>query len=210
MEAMWTRFLPHNREVKEIVESGKIGDVVALFADHGQLMKFDPAHRLFNPDLAGGALLDLGVYPVSFAHYILGTPSAITAKGLAAPTGVDASLAMVFEYGNTAQAVLHTTSLANTPTTASICGTLGRIDIRTPFYRPSDFLVTFTDGSTLEYGGKREQIKQIGRDGSYGMHFEAAEVARCLAEGKLESDIMPWADSLAVMKSMEEVLQLVG
>jgi predicted dehydrogenase len=210
MEAMWTRFLPHIREVKEIIESGKIGEIVALFADHGQFIPYNATHRLFNPQLAGGALLDLGVYPVSFAQYILGEPDEIQAQAVFAPTGVDASMALIFHYSRGTQAVLHTTSLSSTPTTASICGTLGRIDIRTPFYRPSDFIVTMNDGSTLEYQGKREQRELIGRDGSYGMHFEAAEVARCIATGQTQSDIMPWGDSLAVMRIMDQIRDQVG
>lgn len=207
MEAMWTRFLPHIREVKNIVQRGVLGEIVALYANFGIRKDYDPKHRLFNPELAGGALLDLGVYPVSFAHYILGVPSSITSKMSFAPTGVDANLAMIFEYdgGSGPQAVLHSTSLAYTSTTAMIAGTKGRIEINEPFYRPSDFTVYMNDGSKYTYNGKREQQDLFGDDGRYGMNFEAAEVARQIHAGLLQSDIMPWQDSLEVMQIMDQI-----
>jgi predicted dehydrogenase len=205
MEAMWMRFLPHIRKIKQIIERGQIGEVVALFADHGQLFPDNPTHRLFKKELGGGALLDLGIYPVNFAHHILGTPQSVIATGAVSKTGVDVNLSAVLGYENGALATLHTTLLSTTPTLASICGTLGRIDVHSPFYRPSNFTITMNDSSVFEYHGKLEQRQLFGRDGSYGMHFEAAETARCIASGALESEVMPWADSLAVLQTMDKI-----
>jgi predicted dehydrogenase len=206
MEAMWTRFLPHMREVKRLVEEGVLGDIVSLDANFGIRKDYDPAHRLFNPDLAGGALLDLGVYPISFAHHILGVPSSITSKMQFAPTGVDANLSMIFEYEDSgAQALLHTTSLAQTSTRAAVCGTKGRIEIDFPFYRPSGFTLFTNDGAKYTYQNKRETPELLGDDGRYGMQFEAAEVARCIKAGKTQSETMPWAHSLEVMQIMDKI-----
>jgi predicted dehydrogenase len=212
MEAYWTRFLHHIKRIKSLVDQGEIGEIVAIFADHGQAFPYDPEFRLFDPKKAGGGLLDLGIYPISLTHYLLGKPDSITAKGVAAPSGVDANLAMILEYGQGAgaQAILHCTSLAGTPTTASICGTKGRIEIYRQFYRPTDFKITYNDGSVYNYVGKKEELEWNGDDGNYGMHFEAGEVQRCLANHQLESEIMPWSATLDCMEIMDEVRRQIG
>lgn len=207
MEAFWTRFLPHIRKIKELVDSGAIGEIVQLIADHGVYFPFDPQHRLYAPELAGGALLDLGVYPISFVQFLLGNPTRILATGSASPTGVDSNDAVIFEHdnGKGALAVLSFGTLASSPVTAAICGTKGRIEIHRQFYRPSDFTVYYNDGATYKYISKTHENYDIGRDGLYGMHFEAAEVQRCLAAGKIESSIMPWQDTLSVMQTMDDI-----
>lgn len=209
MEAYWTRFLPHIMKVKELIDRGDIGDIVQIMADHGVCFPFDPKHRLYAPELAGGALLDLGVYPISFVQFLLGNPTRIRAAGSATPTGVDSNDAAIFEYedGKGALALLSFGSLSSSPITAAICGTKGRIEMRRQFYRPSDFTVYYNDGSTFEYVSKTHERYDRGIDGLYGMHFEAAEVQRCLDAGKLESAVMPWKDTLAVMKIMDDIRQ---
>ena len=112
MEAMWTRFLPHIARIREILAAGTLGDVVYLTAEHGQWFPQDPQFRLFAPELGGGALLDLGIYPVSFASLVLGAPARITAVSNPAFTGVDATTSMIFQYDSAAHAVLTTTLLA--------------------------------------------------------------------------------------------------
>lgn len=204
MEAYWTRFLPHIRKVKELIEQGEIGDIVQIIADHGVCFPYDPEHRLYAPDLAGGALLDLGVYPISFVQFLLGNPTRIIATGSATPTGVDSNGAAILEYenGRGALAILAFGSLASSPVTAVICGTKGRIEIHRQFYRPSDFTIYYNDGSTFKYVSKTHESD---KGGQFGMHFEAAEVQRCLLEGKVESSIMPWKDTLSVMSIMDEI-----
>lgn len=137
MEAMWTRFLPHVAALRAVLARGEIGEVVHLAADHGQWFPFDPKHRVFNPLLAGGALLDLGVYPIAFAHDLLGVPESVTATGKLTETGVDGQVSMVLTYPGRVQATLHTTLWSKTPTTAVIAGTEGRIEVAGDFYAPT-------------------------------------------------------------------------
>ncbi|MEP7763852.1 Gfo/Idh/MocA family oxidoreductase [Sanguibacter sp. 25GB23B1] len=200
MEAMWTRFLPHVAALRAAIARGEIGDVVSLVADHGQFFDVPVDHRLVNRDLAGGALLDLGVYPVSFAHDLLGVPESITAVGQLTDTGVDGQISMVFEYPGNVQALLHTTLWAKTPTTATISGTAGRIEVDGSFYGPSSFRVVRLDGSTVTY--ERPAIK--------GLEFEAAEVARRITAGETESERMSWQGTLEVMRSMDEIRRQIG
>jgi len=197
MEAMWTRFLPHVKAVREIVASGQLGDLVVLFADHGQWFAHDASFRLFAPGLGGGALLDLGVYPVSFASMIFGPPQRIAAMVDPAFTGVDGQTSMIFGYANGAQAVLSCTSSARTPTRASIMGTDARIEIEESFYRPTSFSTISRDGQTREYSFTDE---------GGGLRHQAIEAARCLRAGEIESPLMPLDESIQIMETMEKVL----
>lgn len=197
MEAMWTRHLPHMYAIREIIERGDIGDIVSLQADHGILLTH--VERMWNPALAGGALLDLGVYPVAFAHDILGVPDRITAVGRLRDTGVDGQTSMVFDYP-TAQAILTTTMEATTSITASIAGTEGRIDIDAWFYNPTSFTVTRADGTLTTYDGTVPN----------GFQYEAAEVARRIHAGDTESPLLPLDQSLEIMDIMDEVRHQVG
>ncbi|WP_051197142.1 Gfo/Idh/MocA family protein [Jonesia quinghaiensis] len=200
MEAMWTRFLPHIAQVRHIIESGVLGDIVTVIADHGQAFEFDAEHRLYNPDLAGGALLDLGVYPVAFAHDVLGLPQEIIARGVLTQTQVDGQISMVFSYGDNSQASLNTTLWAQTPTTATIAGTKGRIEIDGAFYAPTSFRHITYSRSVASYE----------RDDVLGLEFEAAEVARCISDGKTESPRMPWQATLDIMSMMDDIRAQAG
>jgi predicted dehydrogenase len=137
MEAMWTRFLPHVARIREIITAGTLGELVYLTAEHGQWFAQDPTHRLFAPTLGGGALLDLGIYPVSFAHLIFGPPSSITAASTPAFTGVDATTSMVLRYPSGAHAVLSTSLAAKSSNPAVIYGTDARLEIDGWFYTPT-------------------------------------------------------------------------
>ncbi|GIG27033.1 dehydrogenase [Cellulomonas denverensis] len=200
MEAMWTRFLPHVQALHQVIDSGEIGEVVALFADHGQAFPLDPSSRLFAPELAGGALLDLGVYPVSFAHDLLGVPRSVTAVGQLTSTGVDGQIGMVLDYGERTQATLSTTLWARTPTTAAITGTDGAITVEGAFYAPSSFSVHRRDG----------RVWTFERPTPRGLQFEAAEVARRIAEGATESPRMTWQQTLDVLATMDAVREQIG
>lgn len=125
MEAMWARFLPHYAKVREIVASGVLGPILSIHADHGQRLADQGIARLVDPQLAGGALLDLGIYPISFAHMILGNPTSITSKAVMTDRGVDAQTSMIFSYDNGAQAVLTTTMIEQTPCRALVAGLHG-------------------------------------------------------------------------------------
>lgn len=200
MEAMWTRFLPHVAALHEVVDSGEIGRVVNILADHGQWFPFDAASRLFSPELAGGALLDLGVYPVSFAHDFLGVPTQVTAVGTLTSTRVDGQVAMVLDYPEDVQASLHTTLLAKTPTTASISGTEGFVHVAGSFYRPTSFTVhrRGAEPRTLDFAEP------------HGLHHEAAEVARRIAAGETESPRMSWEGTLEVLRTLDAVRAQIG
>lgn len=200
MEAMWTRFLPHVVVMRDVLARGEIGDLVGVIADHGQNMGHHPVtHRLHDRTLAGGALLDLGVYPVSFSHDLFGTPDRVSAIGALTATGVDGQVSMALGFG-AMQASLHTTLEANTATTAVVFGTHGRIDVEGRFYAPTRFAVVRDDGTRWTYDGIVEG----------GMQYEAAEVARCVAAGRTESPLMTWQGTLEVMRTMDEVRRQIG
>lgn len=201
MEAMWTRFLPHVLALRAVLERGEIGEVVAVIADHGQAFGSWPvSHRLHNPELAGGALLDLGVYPVSFAHDLLGVPDTVRALGSLTPAGVDGQISIALGYGERVQASLHTTLWSRTPTTAVIGGTEGRIEVADAFYRPTTFRVVRNDGTETTFDGTV--------DG--GFQFQAAEVARGVAEGRTESPRITLENTLEVMRTMDEIRRQTG
>ena len=201
MEAMWTRFLPHVVAIREVIASGRLGEIVLVTAEHGQWFAEDPAFRLFAPELGGGALLDLGIYPVSFASMVLGTPDHVTAVSDPAFTGVDAQTSVVLRYAGGAHAVLTTTLRAYTSNGAAINGTDGRIEIDGTFYAPSSFTVVTRDG-----GRERVEMPTVGN----GLRFEAAEVGRCLREGLTESPTLTLDETLSIMATMDEVRRQIG
>jgi predicted dehydrogenase len=201
MEAMWARFNPHLVRVREILASGVLGTVTTVVADHAQWFEHDPQHRLFAPELGGGALLDLGVYPISLASMVLGTPTDITARSVASPTGVDAQTSMIFQYDSGAHAVLTTTLWAAGSNRAAIVGTKGRIDIDSTWYSPTTFTLSIRGGEVTRYDEPHE---------GHGLRHEAAEVVRCLRAGLTESPIMPADESVAIMRTMDEVRRQIG
>jgi predicted dehydrogenase len=200
MEAMWTRFLPHVAALHQILDAGEIGEIVNLRADHGQYFAHDPKHRLYAPDLAGGALLDLGVYPVAWAHDFLGVPHSVHALGQLTETGVDGQVSIIAEYGEHQLASLFTTLWAKSPTTSSISGTEGHVRVAGEFYRPTSFQVTRRDG----------RIWTFDQPVSHGLQYEAAEVSRCIAEGRTQSETMSWQASLEILTMMDEVRRQIG
>lgn len=201
MEAMWTRFLPHMTYLKELVSSGGLGEVVTVTAEHGQGFVEDASHRLFAPELGGGALLDLGIYPVSFACWMLGTPVSVTAVSDAAFTGVDGQTSAVLRFAGGAHAVVTTTLRAQTVNAAGVSGTSGRVVVEPTFYAPSALVETIGAGEPV-----RREFATVG----HGLHYEAAEVGRCLRAGLTESAVMPWDDTLAVMDVMDEIRDQIG
>jgi predicted dehydrogenase len=201
MEAMWTRFLPHVRAVRAMVNEGALGEIVTVEADHGQWFADDPTSRIFDPTLGGSALLDLGVYPVSFASMLLGPPERLTALVDPAFSGVDAQASMLFGYAGGAQAVLTCTLRASSANRASISGTTARIEIDGVFYAPSSFSLISRNG-----GEERFDYPSPGR----GLYYQAQEVARCLREGRTESDVMALDESIAIMATMDRVLDFLN
>ena len=197
MEAMWTRFLPHIHAIRDLIARDALGALVSVEADHGKYFRPDPNFRLFAPELGGGALLDLGVYPVSFASMLLGTPSRVLAMVDPAFTGVDGQTSMLFGYESGAHAILTCTSRGRSATRACITGEKARIEIDGDFYAPTSFTL-------IERTGERERFdfERVGR----GLHYEAQEVARCIEAGLTESPLMPLDESVAIMATMDQVL----
>jgi predicted dehydrogenase len=200
MEAMWTRFNPLIRQIRDLVAGGAIGTVTAIQADFAGAPAYEPTHRLWNPDLAGGALLDLGVYPIALGSMLLGTPDAVRALTATAPTGVDANTAIVARYPGGAVGLYHCGLRAGSPTTATITGTGGHISIGSPFYRPASF--TIHRGDTGQYDGTGPETRTAVLQG-HGYTYQAAEVARCLRAGLTESPLMPLAETLAIMQTLD-------
>jgi predicted dehydrogenase len=201
MEAHWTTFLPKYDVLRQILEAGTLGEITAVVADFGEW--FPPEHRIFNPELAGGPMLDLGTYLVSFVVNVLGgSPEQIFAKGVTIASGVLGQLAMIMTQGER-QAVLHTTILTNTPTCATIAGTSATITIDGPFYQTGGFTLTATDGRTLRYDEPRSA-----HDG--GLHFQAAEVARRITAGETEAPLRPLALSIQTLAVMDQVRNQTG
>lgn len=201
VEAMWTRFLPQTDVLARLLADGVLGDVRTVLADHGQYFAPDPQSRLFAPALAGGALLDLGIYPISFASFVLGAPDSVVATGSRTDTGVDAQVSMTLTTGS-AQACLNTTLLARTPTTASVSGSAGSVEITGPFYAPASMILTTADGRAV-----REPDPVAGH---FGLCFEAAHVAQLIAEGATESPLLPLAETVRILETVDEIRRQVG
>ncbi len=200
MEAMWSLFLPHMVAIRNVIARGELGEIIHVHADHGQFFPFDPNHRIYNRELAGGALLDLGVYPISFVHNILGIPKTIISAGVMTETQVDGQVSMIFGYSGRTQATIYSTLWGLTPISARITGTEGRLEVHGPFLRPTSFTVTRRSGETWSFNAEIQN----------GFQYEIAEVARCVKEGKIESTVLPHGFTLGVARSMDQVRQQMG
>ena len=201
MEAMWSRFLPHYAQVREIIASGVLGKILTVHADHGQRLADQNIPRLVEPSLAGGALLDLGIYPVSFAHMILGNPSKITASGVLTDKGVDEQTSMIFDYADGAQAVLNTTMMEQTPCRAVVAGVNGWLEIDRVFYTPTSMRVNFFDGSVTQYPNTYK---------GHGIREEAEVFRQLVLSGKQQSELLNWNDMVDIMKTLDTVRSHIG
>ena len=202
LEAMWTRFLPHMVRLREIIAAGTLGDVRTVLADHDQRLPSDPSHRINDPALGGGALLDLAIYPVSFAIDLLGLPTRILASATLGDTGVDQQTALIFEHEGGRQSASHSAIDTAGPVRASVIGTEARVDIDRTWYAPTSFTVTNSEGEVLE---RFEQPVA-----SRGMEYQALEFERMLAAGERESPLLPVAESVAIMAVLDEVRAQIG
>jgi predicted dehydrogenase len=201
MEAMWARFLPHYAKVREIIASGVLGPILSIHADHGQRLADRGIARLVEPELAGGALLDLGIYPISFAHMILGNPSSITSTAVLTDKGVDAQTSMIFGYDNGAQAVLTTTMIEQTPCRAVVAGLDGWLEIDRTFYNPASMRVVLNNGAVTEYPSTYT---------GHGLREQAECFKHIVQSGALESKVLTWKDTVDIMKSIDTVRSQIG
>ena len=202
MEAMWARFLPQYDVLRQVVDSGTLGEIIEVSADHGQSFPFDPEHRMYAPELGGGALLDLGVYPISFAQMVLGDLTDLAIRGDLTETGVDGYVGILARGARGGRARLSTTLSARTPTEAVVSGTEGTARLSGAFFAPGRLTVTLLDGRTasMEHPGAPED----------GMAYEIAESARRITAGDLESPLMTWADTLSVLATTDAARAALG
>lgn len=195
MEAMWSRFLPSMVKVRELIAASAIGEVRMVLGDFGFRGGWTPEKRLLNPDLAGGGLLDVGVYTISLASMVLGAPVSVTGSAHIGETGVDEQAGMVLTYEAGALAVLAAGVRTTTPHEGWILGTEGRLHLHAGWWRGSRI--------TLHTGADAEDIDvpMVGN----GYNYEADEVATCLAAGKIESDVMGLDETVTIMETMDQL-----
>jgi len=200
MEAMWTRFIPAVVQLRKMLDEGCLGETTSLTADFSLPREGERQGRLFDPDLGGGALLDLGIYPVSLASMVFGAPERLASLMNLGPTAVDVHDGIVLGYPGGKLAVLMASLRTHSPDEATIMGTEGWIRVHAPLYRPTRLTL---------HRGKRPRTYEYPSRGN-GMNYEAEEVHRCLAAGRLESSIMPLEESLDIMHTLDSIRSLWG
>ncbi len=196
MEAMWSRFLPPIRKAKELVDAGEIGELRMITADFGFRGKWDPASRLLNPNLAGGGLLDVGIYPISLSSMFFGKARSVASQAHIGETGVDEQAGIVVKYDAGCISVITTGIRTQTPMEAWLLGTEGRIHLHGPWWRGNPL--------TLMVNGKETETIAPPMEGN-GYNYEIDEVARCIAAGRTESDIMPLDETLSIVTLLDEI-----
>ncbi|UGQ11167.1 Gfo/Idh/MocA family oxidoreductase [Yinghuangia sp. ASG 101] len=200
MEAMWMRFNPVIRRVQDIVGAGQIGEVRTINASFGFPQPYDPASRLWDPQQGGGALLDLGVYPVALAHLLLGDPEAVHVTGALAENGVDAEAALMMTWPGGARAFLETSLVNLTAMTATVSGTRGWIEVGAPFHAATHV--------TVRTSPTPEEHRIESADEAFAA--ELREVRDLVSRGATESPVMPLDATLAVMRLLEDARDSLG
>ncbi|TCV98363.1 Gfo/Idh/MocA family protein [Biostraticola tofi] len=201
LEAMWTRFLPHMQRIHQIIDAGVLGQLRSVSAEHRQFLPTDPQHRLNALELGGGALLDLGIYPVSFAWDMLGAPTAIQATARFTATGVDAEIATVMQHQGGAMSTTVSALDCAGPNGAVIYGSKARIVIDAVWYCPTSFRVEDYQGQVLETYAEPVAHR--------GMQFQALEMERLVRTGT-RSAIMPPEQSVQIMATLDTIRQQIG
>jgi predicted dehydrogenase len=203
MEAFWTKFLPHYEEAMRLINKGTLGEIKLIQADFGFKASEPKAQRLYDPALGGGALLDVGIYPVFITLAVLGKPTEVHAMMTPFEAGVDEQIVITMRFHSGALAVLSSTFAAETPVEAMIAGTNARIHMRNRFQNAM---------GTLELVTGRDKLEkiEIAREEGYGYQFEARHVGDCLRKGLTESPVMRHSDSLLLMETLDEIRKIAG
>ncbi|PHN06410.1 Gfo/Idh/MocA family protein [Flavilitoribacter nigricans] len=201
MEAIWTRFLPTTRQALKWIAEGKIGEVQSVKADFGFKAERNLEGRLYNKELGGGSLLDIGIYPTFLSLLLLGKPQEILAHGVIGPTGIDEEMAAIFTYEGGKMAQIHSTIRADTKTEAFIYGSEGVIHIHSRWHEPTSM--------SLLLPGERPQDVFFDYP-CIGYAYEAEEVMSCLAEGKKESEALPLSFSLDLIQLLDSMREKIG
>jgi len=201
MEAIWTRFLPSTRKVLDYVNSGQFGKLYNIYADFGFRLEYDPEHRLFNPEIGGGVLIDVGFYPVFLSLLLAGPPTRFHASARFAPTGVDHSCNMIFEQAEGIVSSLNCTVMTESPTEANLLFEKGWIRMESRWLTPGPI--------TIHRDGRDTELIEFPEPGK-GYQYEAEEVMRCLDEGLTESPALPLDFSLMLMETLDAVRERCG
>jgi predicted dehydrogenase len=201
MEAMWTRFLPLFTRLRELMAQGVLGELRLLQVDFGFRAGFNPQGRLFDPQLAAGALLEVGVYNLSLASLLWGRPGRIHSAAYLGETGVDEQSAVILSYAKGRLAMLSSAIRLNTPQEALLIGTDGWLKIHTSWWKAT--------AMTLAVAGQAPQLIEVPFAGN-GYNYQADEVGRCLRAGRLESSVMPLDETLAIMETLDEIRRQWG
>jgi predicted dehydrogenase len=208
MEAMWTRYLPQADVIRQVLADGVLGEIRLVRADFGFAMPFAPEHRLWNAELGGGALLDAGVYPISFASSVIGAPMSVTAVGATASTGVDSSANLLVTTASGAAAQLSTSIETSMPVEATIMGSSGRLDVLSPFFGPSGITVTTGTLGSEESVTWRDDTFEVLHD---GLGYQATAFASYVAAGLTESPVHPHHEIVSVMATIDDArAQIAG
>ena len=201
MEAMWNRFFPLMKRLRDLLAEGAIGEPRILTADFGFREEFDPGSILFDPAYGGGSLLDVGVYPVSLSSVVFGSPVEIRAAADIGKSGVDEAAAVILQFAAGELAVVHSSLQVDTRQEAVIVGTRGSLRLSSPWWKPTEMVVT-------REGAAPETLQLPSEGNGYG--YEALEVSRCLRAGLLESELMPLDESLRVMQTLDTIRAQCG
>lgn len=207
MEAMWTRYLPQSDIMRKVLRAGTIGDVHLVTADFGFAAPYDPKHRLWDPELGGGALLDAGVYPISFASSVLGSPNRIVAEGDLGPGGIDVRADLLLSYASGARAFTSTSLVTALPVRAAIIGTKGRIDMHSPFFGPSGITVTLGGIGSDEQASWVDDRFEALHD---GLGDQATAFASYVADGLTESPLHTHDEIVQIMHVIDVARAAIG
>jgi predicted dehydrogenase len=201
MEGMWSRFMPAINKAKELIDNGVIGKLQYIHCDFGFAAPFHPQGRLFNKALGGGAILDVGVYTVFLASFLLGEPSSIQSNSRLTATGVDEYCNAIAQYPGGETAHLFTSIGTQTEISATLTGTKGRIELPAPWYKTTQLILQLQEGEAQQFDYPHS---------SNGFEHEIKEVTECLDQGLLECPAMPLDFTLLVSKIMDTLLQQAG
>jgi predicted dehydrogenase len=206
MEAMWTRYLPQSDIIRQLLADGAVGDVHLVTADFGFIAPFDPGNRMWDKAVGGGALLDAGVYPLSFASSVIGTPSQVTASGAMTSTGVDARAAVLLKTSSGATALVATSMVSALPVRATIVGSAGRIDVQSPFFGPSGVSLTTGAAGSETAAWRDETFKTLHE----GLGYQATALASYVAAGRTESPLHTLDETVSILATIDEARRQVA
>ena len=203
MEAFWTKFVPQYRQVVQMIQDGVIGEIKMITADFGFKSPEPKPQRLYDPVLGGGALLDIGIYPVFLAQSLLGEPDSVSAVMAPYASGVDEQIAMTLKFPGGALASLNASFAAETPVEAFICGTLGKIYMSPRFHNPTTTVY-------LELNGQPRAAINVPLESGFGYQYEARHVQDCLRQGLKESPVLTLEDTRNLMRTLDRIRNVCG